>query len=71
MTTKDLLHIKMKEQGYSKIKLQNVVGCCEKTLRNYLNGSTLSGPYLTQILEALAITIAEWNECENIKEEEV
>lgn len=67
MTTKQLLHKKMKEKGYSKIKLQNEVGCCEKTLRNYRNGSTVSGPYLTKILEVLDISVMEWNSCENIK----
>lgn len=71
MTTKQLLHKKMKEKGYSKIKLQNEVGCCEKTLRNYRNGSTVSGPYLTKILEVLDISVMEWNSCENIKGEEV
>lgn len=71
MTTKQLLHEKMKEKRYSKIKLQNEVGCCEKTLRNYRNGSTVSGPYLTKILEVLDISVMEWNSCENIKGEEV
>jgi len=71
MTTKQLLHKKMKEKGYSKIKLQNEVGCCEKTLRNYRNGSTVSGQYLTKILEVLDISVMEWNSCENIKGEEV
>lgn len=71
MNTKELLNIKMKEKGYSKTKLQNEVGCCEKTLRNYRNGSTASGPYLTRILEVLDIPVAEWNSCENIKGEEV
>lgn len=51
--------------------MQNEVGCCEKTLRQYLNGTTTSGPYLTRILEILDISVAEWNACENIKFEEV
>lgn len=37
MTTSRLLHERMREKGYSKIRLQNELGCCEKTLRNYLN----------------------------------
>ena len=71
LNTINLLHKKMKEKDYSKIKLQNTVGCCEKTLRKYLNGATTSGPYLTKILEVLDISVAEWNECENIQNEEV
>ena len=50
MKTQQLLHKKMEEKGYSKTKLQNAVGCCEKTLRHYIKGSTKSGPYLTKIL---------------------
>lgn len=71
MTTRQLLHKRMKERGYSKTKLQNKVGCCEKTLRQYLNGSTTSGPYLTKILEVLEISVIEWNSCDNIAFEEV
>ena len=52
MTTSRLLHERMREKGYSKIRLQNELGCCEKTLRNYLNGTTTSGPYA--ICDALA-----------------
>lgn len=70
MSTTKLLHEKMKEKGCSKIKLQNAVGCCEKTLRQYLNGTTTSGPYLTRILEVLEISVTEWNCCENIQNEE-
>lgn len=70
MTTSRLLHERMKEKGYSKIKLQNEIGCCEKTLRKYLNGTTVSGPYLTKILEVLDISVAEWNACENVKKED-
>ena len=66
LTPNELLHIKMSEKNYSKVKLQNQVGCCEKTLRQYLNGSTTSGPYLTKILEVLDISVREWNTCENI-----
>lgn len=65
MTTSRLLHERMREKGYSKIRLQNELGCCEKTLRNYLNGTTTSGPYL------MNISVSEWNSCENIKQEEV
>ncbi len=71
MTTSRLLRERMKQKGYSKTRLQNEVGCCEKTLRQYLNGTTTSGPYLTRILEILDISVAEWNACENIKFEEV
>ena len=70
MTTRCLLRERMKEKGYSKIKLQNELGCCEKTSRNYLNGNTTSGPYLMQILAILDISVTEWNNCENIKKEE-
>ena len=71
LTTNELLHIKMSEKNYSKVKLQNQVRCCEKTLRQYLNGSTTSGPYLTKILEVLDISVREWNTCENIITEEI
>ena len=71
MTTSRLLRERMKQKGYSKTRLQNEVGCCEKTLRQYLNGTTTSGPYLTRILEILDVSVAEWNSCENIKFEEV
>lgn len=71
MTTSRLLHERMKEKGYSKIRLQNELGCCEKTLRNYLNGTTISGPYLMKLLAILNISVSEWNSCINIKQEEV
>lgn len=71
LKSNELLHIKMKEKNLSKAKLQNQVGCCEKTLRQYLNGATTSGPYLTKILEVLDISVSEWNMCENIVTEEV
>lgn len=70
MLTNELLHHKMKEKGLSKIKMQDKVGCCEKTLRKYINGSTVSGPYLTKILEVLDISVTEWNGCENIDKDE-
>lgn len=69
MTTSRLLHERMREKGYSKIRLQNELGCCEKTLRNYLNGTTTSGPYLMKLLAILNISVSEWNSCENIKQE--
>ena len=71
MTTSRLLHERMKEKGYSKIRLQNELGCCEKTLRNYLNGATISGPYLMRLLAILNISVSEWNGCVNMKQEEV
>lgn len=71
MKTSRLLRERMKQKGYSKTRLQTEVGCCEKTLRQYLNGTTTSGPYLARILEILDISVAEWNACENIKFEEV
>ena len=71
MKTNQLLHKKKKEKGYSNIQLQEAVGCCEKTLRQYLNGSTTSGPYLTKLLEVLEISVVEWNNCENVKMYEV
>ena len=57
MTTSRLLHERMREKGYSKIRLQNELGCCEKTLRNYLNGTTTSGPYLMKLLAMLASSL--------------
>lgn len=71
MTTSRFLHERMKENGYSKIMIQNELGCCEKTLRNYLNGTTTSEPYLMKLLAILNISVSEWNSCENIKQEEV
>ena len=71
MTTSQLLHERMKEKGYSKIRLQNELSCCEKTLRNYLNGTTISGPYLMRLLAILNISVSEWNGCINMKQEEV
>ena len=71
MTTSQLLHERMKEKEYSKIRLQNELGCWEKTLRNYLNGTTTSGPYLMKLLAILNISVSEWNSCKNIKQEEV
>ena len=68
MTTKTLLHDKSKEMGYSKMKLQDEIGCTERTLREYFNGSTTHGKYLTKLLAVLKITVEEWNDCDNVKE---
>lgn len=59
MTTNRLLHERMKERGYSKTRLQNELGCCEKTLRNYINGKTTYGSYLMNILAILNISVSE------------
>lgn len=66
MNTSNLLKLKANEKGYTRIKLEELIDCSEKTLRNYFNGNTVSGPYLTKILEVLDISVAEWNHCENI-----
>lgn len=71
MDSNILIRKKMESKDLSKMILQNHLGCCEKTLRKYLNGTTTSGPYLTQLLEILEISIEEWNSCENIKQKEV
>ena len=71
MQTKELLRIRMKEKNYTKTRLQIEVGCSERTLRKYLNGTTTSGRYLTKILEILDITVEEWNACENVRFPEV
>lgn len=34
-----LLQMKMKERGYARARLQEEVGCCEKTLQKYLNAT--------------------------------
>ena len=69
MTTRELLHNKMRESGMKKNTLIDRSGCSEKAMRKYLNGSTTSGPYLTKILEELKITVEEWNACSNVKSE--
>lgn len=67
MNTRELLHNKMQKKNFSKYRLLEEVGSSEKTLRQYLNGKTISGPYLTKILEVLEISVEEWNNCDNIK----
>lgn len=67
MKSSELLKMRMKIHELSKYKLLDDIGCSEKTLRKYLNGSTTSGPYLTLILERLDISVSEWNECSNVK----
>lgn len=67
MQTKELLRIKVKEKGYSQARLLEELGCSERTLRKYLNGTTTSGRYLTKLLEILDISVEEWNACENVR----
>ena len=70
MRTEQLLKERMKEKGLTRFKVIEMVGGCEKTLRNYLNGTTTNGKYLLQILEILNISVEEWNSCTNIILEE-
>lgn len=71
MKTNELLRKRMKDKGYTKERLQEETGCCEKTLRKYLDGTTTSGRYLIKILEVLDISVEEWNACENVRFPEV
>ena len=66
MSTDNLLHKKMKDKGVTKRILSEMVGASERTISKYINGTTVSGPYLTQILEMLDISVAEWNKCVNV-----
>ena len=66
MSTDNLLHNKMKDKGISKKILSERVGASERTISKYINGTTVSGPYLTQILEILDISVEEWNQCINV-----
>ena len=66
MSTDNLLHMKMNDKGMSKKVLSEKVGASERTISKYINGTTVSGPYLTQILETLDITVEEWNQCINV-----
>ena len=66
MSTDGLLHQKMQDKGISKRWLSELVGASERTISKYLNGTTVSGPYLTQILEILDISVGEWNKCLNV-----
>ena len=66
MSTDNLLHQKMLDKGISKRYLSERVGASERTISKYINGTTVSGPYLTQILEILDISVEEWNQCNNV-----
>ena len=66
MGTSSLLHQKMQDKGISKRWLSELVGASERTISKYINGTTVSGPYLTQILEILDISVEEWNQCLNV-----
>lgn len=66
MSSKWLLHQKMQEKGITQRKLSELVGATERTISKYLNGITVSGPYLTKILEILDISVEEWNQCVNV-----
>lgn len=67
MSTNNLLHRKMREKGITKKELSESVGASERTISKYLNGSTVSGPYLTMIMEILEVSVGEWNQCINVK----
>lgn len=43
-----------------------MVGASERTISKYINGTTISGPYLTKIMEMLDISVEEWNQCLNV-----
>ena len=66
MSTNNLLHQKMWTKGITKKDLSEVVGASERTISKYLSGTTVSGPYLTKILEILDISVEEWNQCLNV-----
>lgn len=66
MGTNNLLHQKMREKGVTKRRLSELVGASERTISKYINGTTISGPYLTKILEILDISVEEWNQCLNV-----
>lgn len=66
MGSGNLLHQKMKEKGITKRLLSELVGATERTISKYINGTTVSGPYLTKILEILDISVEEWNQCINV-----
>jgi len=66
MSTDSLLHQKMQEKRITKKKLSELVGASERTISKYINGTTVSGPYLTKILENLDISVEEWNQCLNV-----
>ena len=66
MSTSYLLHQKMREKGISQRLLSERAGASERTISKYVNGITVSGPYLTKILEILDISVEEWNQCVNV-----
>lgn len=67
MSTDNLLHRKMREKGITQKWLSELVGASERTISKYLTGRTVSGPYLTKIMEILDISVEEWNQCLNVK----
>lgn len=67
MSTGNLLHQRMRDMGISKRWLSETVGASERTISKYINGTTVSGPYLTKIMEILGISVEEWNQCSNVK----
>ena len=66
MCTNSLLHQRMKDRGITKRRLSETVGASERTISKYINGTTVSGPYLTKIMEILGISVEEWNQCINV-----
>lgn len=66
MSTDNLLHGKMREKRMTQKWLSELVGASERTISKYINGKTVSGPYLTKILEILDISVKEWNKCLNV-----
>lgn len=67
MDTVKLLNEQIRVSNTTFKKLCDTLGCDEKTLRNYLNGATTSGPYLTLLLQELHISLEKWNNCTNIR----
>lgn len=67
MSTDNLLHRKMREKRITQKWLSESIGASERTISKYLNGQTVSGPYLTKIMEKLDISVEEWNQCSNVK----
>lgn len=67
MTSRTLIYDHMSNKNITRSQLLNLVGCSDRTLDGYLNGTTTSGQYLTIILEVLDIPIGEWNKCTNVR----
>ena len=61
MSTGELLENRREKLGLTYKQIQLSLGCDEKTLRNYFNGTTKGGLYLTLLLELLDISTQEWN----------